>query len=88
MRQFYLAYSTPEFLGQAVPEIRMMTPADVKPAIPGQPVPETGPDMTLGGQIHMLDLLAAVPWGQNLLILERLADAVRTALPGKGGKRS
>jgi predicted nuclease of restriction endonuclease-like (RecB) superfamily len=74
MRQFYLAYSTPEFLGQAVPEIRMMTHADVKPAILGQAAPETGLAMNFDRQTIILDLLAAVPWGQNLLILKKLTD--------------
>ena len=74
MRQFYLAYSTPEFLGQAVPEEQRAASADVKPAILGQPVPETGPAIALHGQSPMLDLLAAVPWGQNLLILKKSTD--------------
>ena len=50
MRQFYLAYSTSEFLGQAVPEKKRATSADVKPAILGQPVPETGPTIAFHGQ--------------------------------------
>jgi hypothetical protein len=68
MRQFYLAYSTPEFLGQAVPEKQRTAPAGVKHAILGQPVPETGPATALDGQNPLLDLLAALPWGQNLLM--------------------
>jgi predicted nuclease of restriction endonuclease-like (RecB) superfamily len=74
MRQFYLAYSSSEFLGQAVPEKKRATSADVKPAILGQPVPETGPAIAFHGQSPILDLLAAVPWGQNLLILKKTTD--------------
>jgi len=74
MREFYLAYSIPEFLGQAVPEKQRAASVDVKPAILGQPVPETGPAIALHGQSPILDLLAAVPWGQNLLILKKSAD--------------
>ncbi len=51
MRQFYLAYSSSEFLGQA-----------------------TGPAIAFHGQSPILDLLAAVPWGQNLLILKKTTD--------------
>ncbi len=74
MRQFYLAYSTSEFLGQAVPEKKRATSVDVKRAILGQPVPKTGPAIAFHGQSPILDLLAAVPWGQNLLILKKSID--------------
>ncbi len=62
MRQFYLAYSDPEVLGQAVPEIASALSG---PGILGQAVPETTPR-----ERAILELLAAVPWGQNLLILK------------------
>jgi len=74
MRQFYLAYSTQEVLGQAVPEKQRAASADVKPAILGQPVPGTGSSIAPHGQSSILNLLAAVPWGQNLLILKKSAD--------------
>jgi len=54
MRQFYVANSTAEFLGQPVPEIGLAI------------VPQ--------GQSPILGLLAAVPWGQNLLILKKVPD--------------
>lgn len=74
MRQFYLAYSGAKFLGQAVPE---MAPAKFKktqPVILGQAVPEIIPAGNAAGSgviIPGLELLAAVPWGQNLLILKK-----------------
>ncbi len=74
MRQFYLAYSAPEFLGQAVPEKQRTASMDVKTAILGQPVPETGQAIAFHRQSPILDLLAAVPWGQNLLILKKCTD--------------
>jgi predicted nuclease of restriction endonuclease-like (RecB) superfamily len=74
MRQFYLAYSISEFLGQAVPEKQQAAPADVKPAFLGQPVPETELANVAGEQCSILDLLATVPWGQNLLILKKCGD--------------
>jgi hypothetical protein len=61
VRQFYLAYSTPEFLGQVVPEMQRGAPGDVEPAILGQPVPEIEPAIAARRQSPMLDLLAAVP---------------------------
>lgn len=61
MRQLYLAYSAPEFLGQAAPE---------KAQAAGLSADAT--------QSVILDLLAAVPWGQNLLILKKIdAPAAR-----------
>ena len=61
MRQMYLAYSSREFLGQAVPE---------KAHAAGE--------ITKGTRGAILDMLAAVPWGQNLLILKKIhAPAAR-----------
>lgn len=74
MRQFYLAYSTSEILGQIVPEKQETTSADASTAILGQPVPETGSNIGTHGQGAMLNLLAAVPWGQNLLIIKKSAN--------------
>jgi hypothetical protein len=74
MRQFYLAYSAPEFLGQAAPEKQRTASMDLKTAILGQPVPETGQAIVFHRQSPILDLLAAVPWGQNLLILKKCTD--------------
>ncbi|MDO8543195.1 MAG: PDDEXK nuclease domain-containing protein [Opitutaceae bacterium] len=77
MRQFYLAYSASEFLGQPVPEIASSGLAAGQLAILGQAVPEMRPGKpqaapsSLG---QLLILLAAVPWGQNLLILKKLTD--------------
>jgi len=75
MRQFYLAYSTSEFLGQPVPEKKRAASTDVKPVIMGRPVPKTGLAITSRGQSPILDLLGAVPWGQNLLILKKITDS-------------
>jgi predicted nuclease of restriction endonuclease-like (RecB) superfamily len=73
MRQFYLTYSSPEFLGQLVPE----TPdrSQPKPFL-GQAVPETrkaSQSRASGVQSPILGLLTEIPWGQNLLILKRLS---------------
>lgn len=59
MRQFFVAYATPEFLGQAVPETAGQALTAGADTILGQPVPE---------------VLTAVPWGQHLQILKKLAD--------------
>jgi len=82
MRQFFLAYATAGFLGQPVPE--GPAPAFLKPPpeILGQAVPEIArqaptPDDRQAISLS-LDLLAEVPWGQNLLILKKLtAPAAR-----------
>ena len=82
MRQFFLAYATAGFLGQPVPE--SPAPAFLKPPpeILGQAVPEIArqaptPDDRQAISLS-LDLLAEVPWGQNLLILKKLtAPAAR-----------
>jgi predicted nuclease of restriction endonuclease-like (RecB) superfamily len=75
MRQLYLAYSAPEFLGQAVPEIRRTVTASKGTTFLGQAVPEKAQaagDSANATQSVILDLLAAVPWGQNLLILKKI----------------
>jgi predicted nuclease of restriction endonuclease-like (RecB) superfamily len=81
MRQLYLAYSAPEFLGQAVPEIRRTVRASKGATFLGQAVPEKAQAAGLSAdatQSVILDLLAAVPWGQNLLILKKIdAPAAR-----------
>lgn len=74
MRQFYLAYSTTDFLGQPVPEKERTAFADSNAAILGQPVPETGLAIASHTQNPILDLLTGVPWGQHLLILKKLTD--------------
>jgi predicted nuclease of restriction endonuclease-like (RecB) superfamily len=81
MRQFHLAYSDASFLGQAVPEIAPAKSESGQPAILGQAVPEISPARIAtdsGATTPGLELLAAVPWGQNLLILKKLtAPAAR-----------
>jgi predicted nuclease of restriction endonuclease-like (RecB) superfamily len=81
MRQLYLAYSAPEFLGQAVPEIQGTVTASKGTTFLGQAVPEKAQATGLSAdatQSVILDLLAAVPWGQNLLILKKIdAPAAR-----------
>lgn len=77
MRQFHLAYSGAKFLGQTVPEITSAKSKIGQPAILGQAVPEispTGIATDSGAIIPCFELLAAVPWGQNLLILKKLTD--------------
>jgi len=75
MRQMYLAYSSPDFLGQVVPK-RQRTVAAFKDAgILGQVVPETSATHSSSTEQRLvLDLLTAVPWGQNLLIIKKVAD--------------
>ncbi|MBI4803322.1 MAG: DUF1016 domain-containing protein [Elusimicrobia bacterium] len=78
MRQFHLAYSGAKFLGQTVPEMAPAKSETGQPAIPGQAVPEispTGVATDSGVTIPGFELLAAVPWGQNLLILKKLPDS-------------
>jgi predicted nuclease of restriction endonuclease-like (RecB) superfamily len=62
MRQFYVAYSDPAFLGQAFPEIASES---INVGVLGRPVPEKMPS-----DQALLGLLSAIPWGQNLLILK------------------
>ena len=64
MRQMYLAYSSPDFLGQVVPK-RQRTVAAFKDAgILGQVVPETSATHSSSTEQRLvLDLLTAVPWG-------------------------
>jgi predicted nuclease of restriction endonuclease-like (RecB) superfamily len=65
MRQLYAAYTEAEFLGQLVPE----TESERGSAeILGQPVP----DLRVAAE-RAAQLVAAVPWGHNLLILKRIA---------------
>lgn len=66
MRQLYAAYTEAEFLGQLVPE----TASERGSAeILGQPVPDLR-----GAEEWAAQLVAAVPWGHNLLILKRIAE--------------
>ena len=66
MRQLYAAYTDPGFLGQLVPE----TPSERGSVeILGQPVPELRVAEERAAQ-----LIAAIPWGHNLLILKRIAE--------------
>lgn len=75
MRQFHLTYSDSSFLGQTVPGAAPARSAGGSPVILGQAVPETRPsDLAVnnGTPPPTLDLLTAVPWGQNLLILKKI----------------
>jgi len=77
MRQFYLAYGDASFLGQSVPEIATAKSESGRSAILGQAVPETSPrgiSIDSGSMTPGIELLATVPWGQNLLILKKLTD--------------
>jgi predicted nuclease of restriction endonuclease-like (RecB) superfamily len=64
MRQLYAEYTDPGFLGQLVPET--VSERD-STEILGQPVPESRVAEERAAQ-----LVAAVPWGHNLLILKRV----------------
>jgi predicted nuclease of restriction endonuclease-like (RecB) superfamily len=74
MRQFYIAYSCPEFLGQAVPEMQLELPVSAKPAISGQAIQGVGSIRGVYEKRPVLDLLDVVPWGQNLLILKKVVN--------------
>jgi len=72
MRQLYLEYSSPEFLAQAVPEIKM--PDGNKPR---QAVPETSGEPGFIDQDHLLaqlvpELLCPVPWGHHVEIIKKI----------------
>lgn len=60
MRQFYVVHSSPEFLAQAVRELGPCAGAGAEPAILAQAVRE---------------LLAAVPWGHHVELLNKVSDA-------------
>jgi len=77
MRQFFLAYSSADFLGQAVPEPLALGSKPTQPAFLGQAVPEMPAARSYtvsGANEQILDLLKEIPWGQNLLILKKLTD--------------
>ena len=77
MRQFFLAYSSADFLGQRVPEVPALGSTPTPPAFLGQAVPEmpAAPSSAMtGANGQILDLLKEIPWGQNLLILKKLTD--------------
>lgn len=76
MRQFHLAYSGAGFLGQAVPEMAPAKPENGLPASPGEVLRRNSPAKSgrdTDAAIPSFELLAAVPWGQNLLILKKTA---------------
>ncbi len=77
MRQFFLAYSSADFLGQPVPDAPSPGSQPTAPAFLGQPVPEmlAAPSSAATGSAgRILDLLKEIPWGQNLLILKKVTD--------------
>ena len=76
MRQFFLAYSSTDFLGQFVPETPVSDSKSMRKLFLGQTVPETQPALSSSASdthSHVLDLLKEIPWGQNLLILKKLS---------------
>ncbi len=77
MRQFFLAYSSADFLGQAAPATLALGSKPTQPAFLGQAVPEmpaARSSTVSGANEQILDLLKEIPWGQNLLILKKLTD--------------
>ena len=81
MRQFFLAYSSADFLGQPVPETAGLGSKPTQMGFLGQAVPEMPPahsSTVAGASGQILNLLKEIPWGQNLLILKKLtAPAAR-----------
>jgi len=77
MRQFYSEYADPEFLEQAVPEIKRLG------GFLEQSVPETPPKPLAIGQGDFLaqlvrELLVLIPWGHHIEILKKVkAPAAR-----------
>jgi predicted nuclease of restriction endonuclease-like (RecB) superfamily len=79
MRQLYSEYADPSFLGQAVPKIKKSDSG-----ILGQPVPELKTPanglqpvakLTSNTAIELVrQIVAQIPWGQNLLILRKVSD--------------
>ncbi len=72
MRQLYLEYRSPEFLAQAVPEIK--GPDQDKPERTGA---ETAGQRVVSDQDHLLaqlvpDLLGPVPWGHHVEIIKKI----------------
>ena len=72
MRQLYLEYRSPEFLAQAVPEIK--GPDQDKPERTGA---ETARRLVVSDQDHLLaqlvpDLLGPVPWGHHVEIMKKI----------------
>jgi predicted nuclease of restriction endonuclease-like (RecB) superfamily len=72
MRQLYLEYRSPEFLAQAVPEIK--GPDQDKPERTGA---ETAGQLVVSDQDHLLaqlvpDLLGPVPWGHHVEIMKKI----------------
>lgn len=80
MRRLYETYTAPEFLGQPVPEIARSAPDQIL----RQPVAELAASKKWLQPVAKLtkvtvaeflqQLVAEIPWGQNLLILNKLTD--------------
>ena len=78
MRQLYSEYADPSFLAQAVPKIKkhdsgilgQPVPELEKTAIWLQPAAKSPPDTAIE---FLRQLVAEIPWGQNLLILKKLS---------------
>ena len=82
MRQFYLELSSPEFLAQAVPELKK-----VRGKFLAQAVPEITPPVLSGDQAGKIQqpvketispvvkgLVALVPWGHHVEMMKKLSD--------------
>ena len=78
VRQLYSEYADPSFLAQAVPKIKKRDsgilgqpfPELEKTAIWLQPAAKSPPDTAIE---FLRQLVAEIPWGQNLLILKKLS---------------
>ena len=71
MKQFYLVHATPEFLAQAVRELKKSGP------FLEQPVPQTTPPAALTPAFlaqAVRELVAAIPWGHHVFMMGRLSD--------------
>lgn len=76
MRQLYLEYTSPEFLAQAVPEIK--SPDNDKP---GQTGAEAAGQLVVSDQDQLLaqlvpELLCPVPWGHHVEIIKKIKSPV------------
>ncbi len=78
MRQFYIVYSSDDFLAQAVREMRTGALSIESPRFLGQPAPEIAPsEPESGGPIlaqPVRELLAAVPWGHHTVLVGRISS--------------
>ena len=71
MRQFYLEYSSPEFLAQAARELKKARGQFLAQAVPETNVEETQPEKLAQA---VRELAAAIPWGHHVLLLGKITD--------------